>query len=353
MALAIILLIFIVYFSFSRATVTLTLSDESKTEKVDLMVSTAQATGDLVGKISSKELNLSQKFTTEKYTEKPGLAKGMMKIINNHTANQSLVRTTRFLSSTGVLFRLSETLVVSAGKSITAEVYADQAGASGNVAAGKFTIPGLSNALQAKIYGETEKPMTGGVQKVGVLSQSDIDKGKETFLSVLDEKIKQALAKEIKLEENQVALLGKEVQKIETLEKLGQEVSEFTLTAKVLVKIVVVDSEELVKIAKEKYKIKLKDLEIVSWQEGGFNFQIESSDEKTGQAMVVAEITAQVAGSFEMAKFNRKDIVGFDRKGVEYYFSQYPGIKSVEVKFSPFWVRSVPALEDRIEIVIK
>ena len=49
----------------------------------------------------------------------------------------------------------------------------------------------------------------------------------------------------------------------------------------------------------------------------------------------------------------KKEIAGFDARGVEYYFSQYPSVKEVEVKFSPFWVKSIPALADRIEIEVK
>lgn len=92
-----------------------------------------------------------------------GVATGTVTLVNETGAAQPLVATTRLLSEGGVLFRLRDRVTVPAGGTVEAAVYADQPGPSGDIGPSRFTIPGLSPALQASIYARSSSPMTGGV----------------------------------------------------------------------------------------------------------------------------------------------------------------------------------------------
>lgn len=102
-----------------------------------------------------------------------GKAAGTIRIQNDGGAAQTLIPTTRFLSEGGVLFRLTDRVSVPARRSISVTLTADQPGKTGDVAPGRFTIPGLPKAQQAKVYGISDTAFTGGEVAVGTPFTAD------------------------------------------------------------------------------------------------------------------------------------------------------------------------------------
>lgn len=352
--LAVILLVFIIYFSFAKATIILTVDEEPKTLAFDLTVSATTTDTELTGMLIEKELELSQNFEVSNFKEEQGTSMGEIKIINNSSRNQTLVKTTRLLSPTEILFHLNNTIIVPANKEIIAKVYADKTGEKYDIEPTKFTIPGLSESLQQKIYGISEKAMSGGVKKIGILTQTDLDSAKTNFEQNLKLLVKKELEKELKNEMILENLILTDILEQKFSNKINDEVSGFGLTAKILTQTVIIDFEEMLKTAKEKYKKENADQEtILSWDTENFKYNLKSFEKGTNSATIEIELTAQVSGNFDLDKFNKTEIAGFDKKGIEYYFSQFPGIKEIEIKFSPFWVKSAPALADRIKVEIK
>lgn len=97
-------------------------------------------------------------------------ASGNITIYNNYqTTPLKLVATTRFATPEGLIFRVPADVVVP-GKvgatpgQVTVTVQADQAGANYNVAATRFTVPGLksSGKMYEQVYAESSSPMVGG-----------------------------------------------------------------------------------------------------------------------------------------------------------------------------------------------
>ncbi len=353
--LSLLLLFIIVYFSLAKATLVLTLSQEPKTLTFDLSVSPTSTESDLMGRIISKELNVSQNFTVENYTEEPGLAQGKIKIINNHAEDQTLVKTTRFLSPEGILFHLKNKVVVPAGQDLVTDVYADKEGPEFNLAPTKFTIPGLSTALQQKIYAVSEEIMIGGVKKVGLLTEADVTKAQEKMPAGLNQAVKAQLAGQLLSDEIILdKLIKTQVLSQNVSPKVGEKVDNFIINDKILAEVVIVNFEALVNAAKEKYKQKnAADEKIQGWQLDNFDYQIKNLDLEKNTATLEAKLTADLLGTFDLEKFNKSEIVGFDKKGLEYYFSQFSGLKKIETNFSPFWVKTVPTLTDRIHIEVK
>jgi len=354
----IVLLVFIVYFSFAKATIIITLGSEQKTQTFDLTVSSTSTESDLAGQIITKEIEISQKFEVANFEEKTGVATGKIRIINNNNDSQQLIKTTRFLTPDNLLFRLKDNISIPAGKEIAAEIYADAEGAKYNIQPTKFTIPGLAKNLQEKIYGISDEPMAGGMKKIGVLTQADIDQAQKKFTGNLKQNIKTQLLLALAPGENiSDSLIKYEIKEQNIKEKIGDQVENFTLTAKVLAQAVIVNEEQLLTTAKEKYKEQLTlsgtKQNIANWQTNSFVAEIKASDAIKNNAILSVSLTAEIGGSFDLKKFDKKEIAGFDKKGVEYYFSQFAGIKDLAIKFWPFWVRSVPAVSDKIIIEVK
>ena len=95
-------------------------------------------------------------------------ASGSITIYNTQTKAQRLITSTRFATASGLIFRIHSAVTIPGGSqakpgSITATVYADQAGASYNVGPSSFTVPGLAGTPQANmVYARSSSAFTGG-----------------------------------------------------------------------------------------------------------------------------------------------------------------------------------------------
>lgn len=145
---------------------------ESSPEQVLLEI--AVAIGDAFSEdppilpLASVEVEAESRVAVDRQGEQTiGYGKGAIEIINDSGNGQTLVATTRFLSESGVTFRLDARVFVPARGRVSAGITADQQGPQGDVPVGRFTIPGLSSASQALIYGETSAPTSGGVTSSG------------------------------------------------------------------------------------------------------------------------------------------------------------------------------------------
>jgi hypothetical protein len=85
------------------------------------------------------------------------IAKGTVRIVNKYSKSQTLVKTTRLLTSDNKLYRIDAQVVVPPGGEVSVGVYADKPG-SQFVLTGpqKFTIPGLFVDIQQYIYAESD-----------------------------------------------------------------------------------------------------------------------------------------------------------------------------------------------------
>ncbi len=86
------------------------------------------------------------------------LAKGTVRIVNHYAKSQTLVKTTRLLTSDGKLYRIDKQVVIPSGGEASVGVYADQVGAAFAIGPTKFTIPGLWIDLQKLIYAVSDQP---------------------------------------------------------------------------------------------------------------------------------------------------------------------------------------------------
>ena len=162
-------------------------------------------TRQLQTRIIQSEKTVSQSFdTTGSGTSATARAQGHVTISNSYsTEPQTLVATTRILSSDGKLFRLKETVTVPGMKTangqtvpgtIGADVVADQPGSAYNIDATTFTIPGFSStSKQGKFQVASDKPFVGGGSSatgtIQTIAASDVLKAKQTVEAAAKQQI--------------------------------------------------------------------------------------------------------------------------------------------------------------------
>ena len=364
----VILLGFIAYFSFSKTKILITLNPQkistafSLTMKKDL---TPEGTVDNSIIVPGQLLSATQKGSktfqnpSQSGEQIEAQATGLVTIYNNWTEDQPLAATTRLLTPDGILFRIKNRVDVPAhGQVEQVEVYADVAGATGNIASTKFTVPGLWPGLQEKVYAESFEPMTGGLRQADIITQGNITQSKG---ELIDELVEQAISELNESEEVQAAncKLNSESAKTIILEEKSsvepnQEAASFTLDLNIRIVVPCLDINELMVKAQDQLKLELSDDEqLTSFLPEDISYSIADFNLESQTATLNIKASGEAKPRLSSPIFDRSRITGKDNQEIKTYYSNFDEIKSVAIKFSPFWVQKAPSLKDHIEILLQ
>ncbi|OGL89014.1 hypothetical protein A3H75_03040 [Candidatus Uhrbacteria bacterium RIFCSPLOWO2_02_FULL_51_9] len=353
LVLTILLLLTVVYLSVKKVTIRVT------TEPMTIQASAQARVGEqaedmpqVTGATAKFDVTLTREFKPTGTETKEAAAAGRVVIKNTTTRNQPLVATTRLLSPGGVLFRLKESVTVPAGGEVTARVYADKSGKQGELGPTKFTIPGLFEPLQQKIYAESSEPMTGGVLAIGIVSKEDIEKAKSAVRTAILEEAQRLLIAREKADTAIVGFVGK-IAKVdfEVSGAAEDAVSGFSVTGKGVVVGALYHKEEaraLVnrklqeKVARQPVKLvtgeALPEVVVDRYDPNGLWVQLTLS--QSGVTYVTENSPA-----FDPVKF-----YGKSRAEIEEYVRGISGVREVTVKFRPAWSDVAPRVPEHIEV---
>ncbi|MFH0951864.1 MAG: hypothetical protein V1838_01610 [Patescibacteria group bacterium] len=358
----VIFVLIIFYFAFSNTIITITPVPQPATVIFPLTVkktideaSTTAIAGVIVSQEATAEAELDSLDNEETID---GYAKGEITIINNWSGSQPLAATTRLLSSDNVLFRTDEFVEVPAGGQAVVAVTADQPGASGDITASKFTIPGLWTGLQDDIYGESKTTMTGGQVRQLVVTENNIEKLRATLGQSLISQARDDLIKLLADEETSYTISTNSIFADLTTERLSAEVGQPTdtlagsATAEVLA--IAYNIADLYQVIVDKLNLQFASgLLLEDFSEDNYSLALESYD----KANQVATINVQASGTgtidLNHDSFAPSRFTNMSRSDIIAYFSDFATVDSVAVKFSPFWVFRSPTLSDHIKIIIK
>ncbi|MBU1179374.1 hypothetical protein KJ885_00330 [Patescibacteria group bacterium] len=353
--LTVFLLFVVMYMALSRATIIVEPKEEEI--KADLLVTVKEEnlrSGDVLGKLGKVEVSREAVFTSSgKGVKVPGTAGGTITIINEYTKNQPLIKTTRFLSEGGVLFRLKEDVTALAGGSVQVEVYADEEGTGGDIGPTTFTIPGLSKSLQSKIYGKSEASMTGGTITVNAIAQKDIDDAAENMRASLLSEAGGKLQTLLNQDQKFTNVVYKDIIKTkEANVKAGDTAENFKLKLELEVVGVAYSAALQNQAAKTLSNMIVSDRKLVSSNILELKPTIEKYDMESKSANLKVELVGKTIINANSPVFDKEKLAGMTEEEVKKYLEQY-GVQNVEIKFFPFWMDKVPKLRDHIKVVVK
>jgi len=309
--------------------------------------------------------NVSKTFETTEVENIEAKAKGIIRIYNAYnTSPQTLVATTRFMSSNGKIFRLVKQVIVPGAKIengkvvpsyIDAEVIADKAGEEYNIGPTKFTIPGFQGTPRYEtFYGESLKPMTGGyIGQTKIVGQSDVNKAKKEILDIafvsLNEELKSKILPSSVLLDDAKRLILVEAT---TSPKIGEKADSFELDAKIVLKTLIFDENDVDQVFENlarKENIQLADKELFKSK---FDYGVPrvSFDNKKLLAFpVLAQLTFR--DKVDVNEFNNK-LSGKNTKDLDEFFKQYKTIEKVDVSIWPSFLNFMPLNNNRIQIMV-
>jgi hypothetical protein len=357
----------IAYFSFSKTIITITLAPKeisttmTAAVKQNLTAEEKLQLSSLPGYLVSTTVSGTKTFTNTNTGGQPveAQATGKVTIYNNWTTDQPLAATTRLLTPNGLLFRLKNRVDVPAGQAVAnVEVYADQPGAAGNIGPTKFTIPGLWPGLQEKIYAESKESMSGGIRQADIITQTQLNEAKRTLIDELVKKAAADLEQTDEVKKNNTTISTQSVATVilseESSAKNGDEASSFDISLKIKAMAVIFDETQLqAKVLTQLRQEINADEQLVAGGQSTFTYHVQEHDLDNQTASLEATYTAQAVPRLSNPIFNRDKITGKDAQTIKEYFSNFDEVKSVAIKFSPFWVTKAPTLKDHIEIKLQ
>ncbi len=353
LVLTIVLLGVVIFFTSKKATIVVVAKSDNKNVNLSIDVTEdINTVNAITGIVTSTNFVWSETYYPTGNKSVEGVATGVVTIYNDTEMDQPLVQTTRLLTSSGILFRLTEGVTVSANSSITAKVYADKAGTSGDIEKSSFTIPGLSESLQKVIYAKSTSKMSGGLRKVGMLTSDDLQAAKNNYLL----KAKKAYLDSLPANTNKKMerVLSVQTGTVESDKKVGDQIDGFIISGTSTIVMVYYNKAELQTIVNNDLSRKIdttveKLLSI--GKEPQVNLASFNIKSKVARLSVYQDVLVTLdANGNKLAAAN---FFGKSKEEIKRYVMGLSHVVGVDVKFSPTWMRKAPSVTDRIKVIVK
>lgn len=353
LVITLVLLGVVIFTTTKKATITVMAKADDRSVNLVVSVLKQKDTNKAIsGTVSSTIFSFSQTYFPASAKTVDGVAEGEIVIYNKTNVAQPLVKTTRFLTPTNILFRLKDTVLVPANGQITASVYADLAGKSGEITPSQFTIPGLHPDKQKWIYAENLKPMIGGVRQVKILTDEDIATAQTDFKQKITAEFLKQLNTASEWFNQKTAMILK--QAITNSNKAGDEVTEFQLTSVNTLAYVLYNDGELSDLVGKEINSKI-DLttEKITAATAQPEVSLLSADptQGTAQLSVTQNVTATLDANSE--RLIPQNFTGKNKDEIERYLLGLPHAAGADIQISPAWSATAPNVSERIKVIVK
>lgn len=234
----------------------------------------------------------------------------------------------------------------------TVDITAQSPGAKYNVSNASFSISGVSGASSVSANGSAD----GGTDKnVTIVTQQDVDGAKKEITSEDSDKFSKDFQNKLRDDGYYVITSTLKIGEpnITSTPKIGEQASSASVTVKITYSVLVVQKSDLENFVKDalnkqidKKKEKLSDTNVLD----GLSVTVQSQQANSPNATLsLSKDSAAVPILDEDAI--KAQIKGKKESQIRSYLTAYPGVKEVEVDFSPFWVSKVPNNTGKIKIV--
>ena len=356
--LTLILVFAVLYFGFSKLTITIIpvqekVSNSSTVEVISENSGLDLSSGQIYGVIKQVPVEQSREFSSSGKEVLGEQVTGKVTIINNYIKNQPLVATTRLLSG-NKLFRLKDTINVPAGGRVEALIYADLAKPEMAIGPSKFTIPGLWAGIQDKIYAESQESFKYSQNIKYIIDQGDIDKAVSELKNDLLANAKNQVGEAYRDYAQALFSIDDNSVTQEVNGKVGQEKEKFSIKMKTMITVIAFNDEEIYNQAKVNLAASLADdKEIFEFNKQDMSYTLESFDLNSATALVSVDSIAKATLRDSAKVIKKNNLAGLTYEQLQVYLNGLPEVAGFQIKFFPSFIKKAPNLVDRIEVKIK
>lgn len=308
---------------------------------------------------TTKDVEKSVPATKEEQVEKK--ASGTIVVYNNYsTESQKLVKTTRFETPEGLIFRAMTDVVVPGiqtknGKSVagSAEVVveADKSGIKYNIGLKDFNIVGFKGTSKySKIYARSKTEMTGGfsgLQKT-VSKEATVEANAE-----LEQQLKDSLSKDImtQIPENFILYSNSVSYKLDDIVNTGVSSKDNSGADNVILKkkgsvsAIIFDKGSLSRTIITKLLPEVSDDVIKITNLDSLEFSIEQPTQFNLSSSDILEFNLKGSANLVWVIDENKlksDLLGLSKKNAITIISTYKNIDEAVIETHPFWNQTIP-----------
>lgn len=280
-------------------------------------------------------------------------ARGTLQLVNRTTEEQKIKEQSRLVTSDGALFFMlrSATLPPSTGTPTRAsvEVEAAEAGVAGNIAPQRLNFAALDSSSQTLVYAEATTALSGGSgETVSVVKEADLAAARTAAGEAAKAKVEQEIREELPrgwtiLEESWVT----EVADFTTEAAIDQRQPTIPYKARVTVRVIGYEQAKLEQQLKAALEQRLDQDFMLFPGPISYAKTVEDVNWEASEATLAARVTHTTMPRLSLETLREK-LAGRSEAEAKSYLEGLPGVRSVALDLSPFWVRSIPRIEQRI-----
>ena len=354
-----IILLVVLYFALVKATISIALNEQVINDQVVIAVYDrpqdfslpAKSVRGLVKTVAVEQSKLYQVSGHDVIGEE---VVGQITLYNKYNKSQPLVASTRLLSASGKLYRLKNSVTVPAGGQVVADVYADQAKPEMAVGAELFTIPGLWEGLQDKIYGQSLEGAIKYQQKLRrIIAQDDIDKALADLKQVLKDKVKADFDNTYNDYDYKFYNLDEATLKFAVSGKVGEEKDQLPVSMSGTVELIAFSSDQAQDLAKLSSAAKLPaGQDLLNLDTSNLKYELTKFDPNMVMAEVNMTYDVKARANNKNEIVDKNKIIGLSEDQLKQYLSNIKDIRTYNIEFYPAFIKQVPRLTDRIEVKV-
>lgn len=354
-----IILLVVLYFALVKATISIALNEQVINDQVVIAVYDrpqdfslpAKSVRGLVKTVAVEQSKLYQVSGHDVIGEE---VVGQITLYNKYNKSQPLVASTRLLSASGKLYRLKNSVTVPAGGQVVADVYADQAKPEMAVGAELFTIPGLWEGLQDKIYGQSLEGAIKYQQKLRrIIAQDDIDKALADLKQVLKDKVKADFDNTYNDYDYKFYNLDELNLKFAVSGKVGEEKDQLPVSMSGTVEVIAFNSDQAQDLAKLSSAAKLPaGQDLLNLDTSNLKYELTKFDPNMVMAEVNMTYDVKARANNKNEIVDKNKIIGLSEDQLKQYLSNIKDIRTYNIEFYPAFIKQVPRLTDRIEVKV-
>jgi len=278
-------------------------------------------------------------------------SKGLVEIVNKTIEQQKIKERSRLETSDGKLFYMMSHAIVPPNSRVTVEVEADKEGAEGNIEGQKLTFPALGEESASILYAEVKDKLTGGSgETVAVVSEEDIKNAEKEAQDDAKGQAKRQIEQELPegwtmLEES----WDLELSSFNANSEVGERIPVIDYEGRVKIRVMGFERQKFEEIMKEKLEQRLDEDYMLFPGPISYTQSVKKVDWEDAQAIIGVRVTHTTVPQISIDTLREK-LAGRSEDEAKEYLEGLPGVRSAAMRLWPFWVRSVPRIEQRIDI---
>lgn len=342
---------------------TITLSLETAPLLVDQKLTVRSANtenADIIpGSAFSRDINVTATIPVTSREVVGAKATGTVEIVNRTTQDQKIKEHSRLVTKDGTLFYMQKWALLPAASQgsvtrATVTVEADKAGAEGNIQPQRLDFAGLDKSAQPLLYAEAVKSLTGGSgEEVAVVKDADIESAKKSAGDMAKSQAEQDIRAQLPkgwtiLEES----WDEKPIEFNTDAIIDSRQPSISFTAKVNVKVMGFEDAKFQKSLSDALSAKLDKDYMLFPGPISFTKSVDTIDWDKGETTLAVRVTHKTVPTFSIDALKDK-LSGLAQTEATQYLQGLKGVKTVQIDLWPFWVHTIPSINNRVNVIIK